>query len=159
MQDMAASQKQANIIILTVSIFSVLRAQAWDMLSRSISRPVVQIAATAETHSRRRPVGCDHHQTGRRDRRTGRRVQKMSGYLKGMAKTAEDIAEGDLRSEVTPKSGKDVLGNAFHVHDRGSAKHRDRRPVGLRPDGVRVSADRGDCGAGGKEQRDRGNGS
>ena len=30
-----------------------------------------------------------------------------------MAKTAEEIAEGDLRSDVTPKSEKDVLGNAF----------------------------------------------
>ncbi|MDH4161459.1 MAG: methyl-accepting chemotaxis protein [Nitrospirota bacterium] len=38
----------------------------------------------------------------------------MVVYLKGMAGTAEAIAQGDLRGEVTPKSDKDVLGNAFH---------------------------------------------
>lgn len=39
--------------------------------------------------------------------------RKMIEYLKGMAKTAEEIAEGDLRREPTPESEKDVLGNAF----------------------------------------------
>lgn len=37
----------------------------------------------------------------------------MVVYLKSMAKTAEEVAEGDLRSDVTPKSEKDILGNAF----------------------------------------------
>ena len=37
----------------------------------------------------------------------------MMAYLRTMAKTAEHISEGDLRGDVTPKSDKDVLGNAF----------------------------------------------
>jgi methyl-accepting chemotaxis protein len=37
----------------------------------------------------------------------------MMVYLRTMAKTAEHIAEGDLRGDVIPKSDKDVLGNAF----------------------------------------------
>lgn len=37
----------------------------------------------------------------------------MVVYLKSMAKSAEEIAEGDLRSDVTPESESDVLGNAF----------------------------------------------
>ncbi|MBI5875048.1 MAG: HAMP domain-containing protein [Deltaproteobacteria bacterium] len=37
----------------------------------------------------------------------------MIVYLKGMAHTAEAIAEGDLKGDVTPKSEKDTLGNAF----------------------------------------------
>jgi methyl-accepting chemotaxis protein len=37
----------------------------------------------------------------------------MSVYLNGMARTAEEIAGGDLSSEVTPKSSRDILGNAF----------------------------------------------
>ena len=37
----------------------------------------------------------------------------MMDYFKAMAATAEDIAEGDLRGDVAPKSEKDVLGNAF----------------------------------------------
>src|SRR5574341_703494 len=40
--------------------------------------------------------------------------KEMTAYLRGMARTAEEVAEGDLRGEVTPKSEKDVLGNAFH---------------------------------------------
>lgn len=43
----------------------------------------------------------------------GRALTAMSGYLRGMAKTAEEIAEGDLRSEVKPKSDKDLLGTSF----------------------------------------------
>jgi methyl-accepting chemotaxis protein len=40
--------------------------------------------------------------------------QEMTVYLKGMAVVAEEVAGGDLRNQVTPKSDKDVLGNAFH---------------------------------------------
>ncbi len=43
----------------------------------------------------------------------GRALTSMSIYLKDVARTAEEIAEGDLRSEVSPKSDKDVLGIAF----------------------------------------------
>jgi methyl-accepting chemotaxis protein len=39
--------------------------------------------------------------------------REMMDYFKNMAKTAEQIAEGDLRSDVTPSSERDVLGNAF----------------------------------------------
>ena len=33
-------------------------------------------------------------------------LSQMIAYLKGMAKTADEIADGDLRSDVTPKSEK-----------------------------------------------------
>lgn len=39
--------------------------------------------------------------------------REMIDYLRATASTAEEIAAGDLRSDVTPKSEKDVLGNAF----------------------------------------------
>ncbi len=39
--------------------------------------------------------------------------RQMMAYLRSVAKTAEEIADGDLRSDIEPKSGKDVLGNAF----------------------------------------------
>src|SRR5574341_42962 len=45
--------------------------------------------------------------------------KEMTAYLRGMARTAEEVAEGDLRGEVTPKSEKDVLGNAFHKRIAG----------------------------------------
>ncbi|MCH7983947.1 MAG: HAMP domain-containing protein [Chloroflexi bacterium] len=37
----------------------------------------------------------------------------MMDYLKGMAKSAELIAEGDLTVQITPISERDTLGNAF----------------------------------------------
>ena len=37
----------------------------------------------------------------------------MIVYLRSVAKTAGEIAGGDLRGDVTPKSERDVLGNAF----------------------------------------------
>lgn len=39
--------------------------------------------------------------------------REMVSYLKSMATAAEEIAEGDLRGDVSPKSDRDVLGNAF----------------------------------------------
>ena len=44
----------------------------------------------------------------------GNALSAMSSYLRDMAKTAEKIAEGDLRTEVEPKSDRDMLGQAFH---------------------------------------------
>lgn len=37
----------------------------------------------------------------------------MTVYLQSMARTAVEIAEGDLRGNIAPKSDKDLLGNAF----------------------------------------------
>ncbi len=39
--------------------------------------------------------------------------RNMMAYMRTMATTAEHVAGGDLRSEVTPKSDRDVLGTAF----------------------------------------------
>jgi methyl-accepting chemotaxis protein len=40
-------------------------------------------------------------------------LRDMTAYLQSMAKAAGDIAEGDLRGDINPKSDKDALGNAF----------------------------------------------
>ncbi|MBI5599863.1 MAG: nitrate- and nitrite sensing domain-containing protein, partial [Deltaproteobacteria bacterium] len=45
--------------------------------------------------------------------------REMMGYLKSMAHTAESIARGDLRQDITPKSEKDVLGSAFKTMIKG----------------------------------------
>jgi methyl-accepting chemotaxis protein len=39
--------------------------------------------------------------------------ERMIAYLQGMAGVAEKMAAGDLAQDVTPKSERDVLGNAF----------------------------------------------
>jgi methyl-accepting chemotaxis protein len=38
---------------------------------------------------------------------------EMVAYLKAISSTAGEIAEGDLRGNITPKSDRDVLGNSF----------------------------------------------
>ena len=43
----------------------------------------------------------------------GRALNDMSAYLRGMAKTAGEIAEGNIGYVAAPKSERDVLGNAF----------------------------------------------
>jgi methyl-accepting chemotaxis protein len=43
----------------------------------------------------------------------GQALQDMKSYLGSMAKTADEISEGDLSGGVQPKSDQDVLGNAF----------------------------------------------
>lgn len=43
----------------------------------------------------------------------GQSLKDMIVYLKSMAKTAEEIAEGDIRRDILPKSDDDALGNAF----------------------------------------------
>ena len=40
-------------------------------------------------------------------------LSRMIGYLKAMADLAEGISKGDLRAQVTPRSDRDSLGNAF----------------------------------------------
>lgn len=121
--EMAAAVKSAvkarkitNIIIFAVSGFSIIIALALSMLlSRSISRPVVDIAKTADKIAegdlsediiieRKDEIGT-----------LANAFKKMTAYLNSMAVCAEEIAQGDLRAEVSPKSEKDVLGNAFNV--------------------------------------------
>jgi len=43
----------------------------------------------------------------------GHSLGKMSEYLQEMARTAENIARGDLGRDIHPKSDRDILGNAF----------------------------------------------
>ena len=40
-------------------------------------------------------------------------LSRTIAYLKGMAEIADGISNGDLRAEVTPRSERDSLGNAF----------------------------------------------
>lgn len=114
LDDLNTTKKRANTLIIAISICSVLAALVLGLfLSRSISRPVVKVAGIA----RKMSEGdlSDEVDIKRKDEIgiLADAFRDMSSYLKGMAKTAEEIAEGDLRGDVTPKSEKDVLGNAF----------------------------------------------
>ena len=108
------SKNTANFVILLISFLSVGTGLALGLiLSRSISRPVVHMTETA---GRIAEGDLSDNITIQRSDEIGllaEAFRKMSDYMKKMAHTAENIAEGDLRVDVVPKSEKDVLGTAF----------------------------------------------
>jgi methyl-accepting chemotaxis protein len=113
-QDLTAAQQKAHFIIILFSVVSVFAGLALGiLLSRSIARPVIRIAAAAEKIAE---GDLSDEIDIKRDDEIGLLAvsfKRMSLYLKEMASSARDIAEGDLRKEITPRSQKDLLGNAF----------------------------------------------
>jgi len=114
-QAVVATVASVKTILLAASVLAIILSVLIALLSaRSITVPVRDIAFTAQKMA----LG-DINQALAMDRKDeigtlADSFQAMIVYLKGMAGTAEEIAEGDLRNQVTPKSDKDVLGNAFH---------------------------------------------
>ncbi|MBI4688651.1 MAG: MCP four helix bundle domain-containing protein [Nitrospirae bacterium] len=105
---------RTTAIILTFVLIAIaLSVGTGIILTRSITAPTIKIAEMA----RKTADGdlSDEIDIKRKDEigTLADAFRDMSSYLKGMAKTAEEIAGGDLRSDVSPKSEKDVLGNAF----------------------------------------------
>jgi methyl-accepting chemotaxis protein len=89
------------------------------LIARSISRPIGEISEAARKISKGE---LDSDVSVKSSDEIGVLADSFRGmiqYLKGMAHTAEAIAEGDLTREVEPKSEKDVLGNAFNRMIKG----------------------------------------
>lgn len=109
----AAARTRWTIIVGTVMAFALLAVVGY-LITRSISRPLQAITATAEqiaagdltaslaSHSRTDEVGA-----------LATAFARMTDSLQRMAGTARRIASGDLRVKVEPMSDRDVLGSAF----------------------------------------------
>ena len=82
-------------------------------ISMSIVGPINTMSGFVKTIAQGELTETALAQSGDEIGEMGRSLTNMSAYLRDMANTAEKIAEGDLRINVTPKSDKDVLGNAF----------------------------------------------
>ncbi len=83
------------------------------VIIRAITKPLKDIVLVANKTSE---GDLSHEVTVSSNDETGMLAaafRDMMTYLRTIAKTAEHIAEGDLRGDMTPKSDKDVLGNAF----------------------------------------------
>ncbi|HSQ77595.1 MAG TPA: methyl-accepting chemotaxis protein [Nitrospirota bacterium] len=83
------------------------------VIIRAITRPLNDIVLVAKKTSE---GDLSHEITFNSADETGMLAsafRDMMVYLRTMAHTAEEVAQGDLRAEVAPKSDKDVLGNAF----------------------------------------------
>lgn len=110
----ADSEKARLTIILGTFAALVLSILAGLLLTRSIARPLQALTAVAE----RITLG-DLNVNVAADTRSdevgmlARAFSRMTLSLRTMADAAEQIAGGDLRSNVKPQSADDVLGNAF----------------------------------------------
>ncbi|MDH4231805.1 MAG: methyl-accepting chemotaxis protein [Nitrospirota bacterium] len=106
--------RRITYIMLTLILIAIALTVGISIpLTRSITVPVLSIAGTAK----RAAEGDINYEIDiQRVDEIGTLADSfrtMSSYLKEMAGIAEAIAAGDLRGDITPKSEKDVLGNAF----------------------------------------------
>ncbi len=105
--------KVTTVVATLISILALLVAISTLFLRNSIITPLSKIVGVSQSIA-----GGDLNVSVESNRKDeigvlSQSLSQMIAYLKGMAKTADEIADGDLRSDVTPKSEKDVLGNAF----------------------------------------------
>lgn len=98
------------------------------VIARSISRPIGEISAAAQKIAKGELDGDVSVKSNDEIGALADSFRAMIQYLKGMAHTAEAIAEGGLARNIEPKSEKDVLGNAFNkmVKELGSIVSRVR---------------------------------
>ena len=153
------AEKTATMTIIVAVILSMLAAVGAGLfISSLIAVPLKEMADAAQKISKGDlDVNMEAKTTDEVGILAGA-FKEMIGYLRGIAEVAEEIAAGDLRSEVTPNSGKDVLGNAFKKMIEGLREHNRRDPGGRGPDRLGFGPDRVYGRAVGAEQRSRGHG-
>ena len=109
-----AAKESATKIIWIAGILSMAAAIAAGLfITALIAKPLKEMSDAAK---RIAEGDLSHDIDIRRGDELGELAdsfREMIVYMKGMAGTAEEIAGGDLRSDVAPKSDKDALGNAF----------------------------------------------
>jgi len=109
------SARRALWTILGGTVLALLLALgAGYLITRDISRPLRQLTECAERVAAG-DIALTVPAVGRSDEVgvLARAFERMTHYLSGMAAAAEQLAAGDLRSSVTPKSAQDALGQAF----------------------------------------------
>ena len=109
----ALTGKAVLIMVMLILAAIVLSVGIGFVITRSISIPIREISSAAEKIAE---GDLEQKVEIRRKDEIGvlaDSFMEMIRYLTGMAVTAREIAEGDLRGDVIPKSERDVLGNAF----------------------------------------------
>ncbi len=116
---LAANQQrltdQRKLVLVTCLIALVLIAALVWLTTRAISRPLGQLTVWANGIARG-DLMTEQIREERHDEvgELTLAFYNMGDYLRTLARTAERIAEGDLTVTVTPRSDRDILGNAFH---------------------------------------------
>lgn len=114
MKNADATESWSKVLLIVVALISIgLGIVIGLVLASRISRPIVEMSAVSEKVA---AGDLDQNVDIERSDEIGTLAasfREMIGYLRHMAAVAEEIAEGNLRSSVKPKSDKDVLGNSF----------------------------------------------
>jgi len=107
----ASSSEQLVIIVALITIVLSVLITLW--LARSITRPLGEITAAAERIAEG-DLDVSVHADGEDEiGRLATAFGNSVAYLGEMAGAADRIADGDLAATVTPRSPRDVLGQAF----------------------------------------------
>ncbi len=113
-QDSSDSFEAASRLLTGVIVGGILLALGVGFyVARSLATPLKAMAKAADAIAE---GDLDQDISLDRKDEVGRAVSSFRRavvYLKGMATAADALAEGDLTGEVTPRSERDVLGNAF----------------------------------------------
>jgi methyl-accepting chemotaxis protein len=101
------------IILGTLAALAVMTLAGF-VITRNIADPLKEITVTADRIASG-DLGVAISINNREDEVgvLARTFARMTDSLKAMAEVAAKIADGDLRTTVTPQSPNDVLGNAF----------------------------------------------
>ena len=108
-----AKDTSTKVIVVAVLVSMLVAIVAGLFISSLIAVPLKKMAAVAKKISAGDLDVVIEAKTSDEVGALEGSLEEMITYLKQMAKTAKEIADGDLRGDVTPKSNKDVLGNAF----------------------------------------------
>ena len=107
----ASSSERLVIIIALIAIVLAVLITLW--LARSIIRPLRELTGVAEQIAEGDLAVEIHADSDDEIGRLAGAFQKSIAYLNEMAGAAERVADGDLAVAVTPRSERDVLGQAF----------------------------------------------
>lgn len=90
---------------------------AWIFLWLRVVKPVAAVAAVARVVSRGEIDGLKTDSLNLRTRdeigQLAQAFRELTGYVREMAHSAQQMGEGDLTVRITPRSAGDVLGQAF----------------------------------------------
>ncbi len=107
--------EQAQLVFGILSVFAILTA-FWMVagLGRLIAQPLEQIAAAADKIADG-DLNVEFTGVDRGDEVGAlmKTFQRMTRSLSVLSDRAKQIADGDLTAQITPRSERDVLGNAF----------------------------------------------
>ena len=124
-QDAAFADARNLLLLLALVSFVIAVICTW-LLVEAIAKPVGRVTEALSEISEGDLEREIHHNSKDEIGQMATAFGQMRNYLRGLAGAAEEIADGDLSTDIEPKSEKDTLGNAFknmkeYLHEMAGA--------------------------------------